>query len=407
MAVRTAGFSADRLALLDRVLKERYVDAGLLPGTLIQIWRRGELAHTALCGVVDTERQKPMHEDAIFRIYSMTKPVVGVALLILMEEARIALRDEVARYVPQFADLRVMTGGSVGAWETAPLKRPMRIIDLATNTSGFVGAGDTLLCRVYAEQRIGDTETAGGLEAMVAQLAKLPLEFSPGERWAYGDVSTNVLGYIIETVSGMSLGAFLRSRIFEPLGMSDTGFSCPPEKLPRFASLYYAKGETFAFDAKDAMGRSPPKLESGAGGLVSTASDYMRFCRMLLGSGSLEGTQIIAPKSAAMMRTNYLPGGRDMADLGGARFAGWNLGGEGQSICAGTTINPVERLIPASAGDIFWAGAACTHFWVDPSEDLAAIFMAQVFDSPAFRAISGQFRTLVYSAMTESGARRT
>jgi CubicO group peptidase (beta-lactamase class C family) len=400
-----AGFSPARLAILDRFIKEGYVETGLLPGTLIQVWRHGELAHAAMAGMMDAERGLAMREDTIFRIYSMTKPVIGVALLALVEEGRISLDEEVAAYIPAWKDLRVWTGGELDSFTTAPARRPMTVLDLATHTAGLGGWTDGPVVRAYHERRIGDANTEGGLETFVDQLADLPLAYSPGESWDYSDATT-ALGYIIQKVAGEPLGEFLHRRIFGPLGMPDTAFFCPPEKASRLAAQYGngddGRATPFA-DTHDFL--SPPKLESGNGGLVSTTADYMRFSRMLLGRGALDGVQIVGPKSVELMRTNMLPGNQDSVELAtrGA-YDNWLFEGVGHSICCGTTTSIARRRMPCSAGDIFWGGAANSYVLVDPSEDLAIVFMAQRMAAPFFFTLQRLIFTMVYSALTQLDA---
>jgi CubicO group peptidase (beta-lactamase class C family) len=410
-AAKRAGLSPARLANLDRVLKEKYVDTGRLPGTLTQVWRRGELAHTSIVGSMDLERKTPMREDAIFRIYSMTKPITAVALMILVEEGKIGLGDDVATYIPSWKDLGVFVNGTRGAFVTKPPKRPMKVIDLATHTSGltYPWMARTRIDAAYHEIGIDEPAFAGDLDAMMGELAKLPLEFSPGDKWNYS-VSIDVLGYLVQKISGQSFGEFLRTRLFEPLGMNDTGFHCPASKRERFTSCYQAYPDdrrlTLQDDAEKSTYADPPKLESGGGGLVSTASDYMRFCRMFLGGGTLDGVQILSPKTVALFSLNHLPGNRGMIEMNN----GWRLYDEaglegiGFSLACGVTMDVAKTRIPGTPGEFWWSGAANTTFWVDPKEDLAVVFMTQVKGSPHEFHVRRDVRTLVYSAFTASYA---
>src|SRR5690348_9455422 len=294
----SVGLSAKRLARLDQAMTEKYVDTHLLPGFLVQVFRRGDLAHTGMAGHMDIERGKKMQEDAIFRIYSMTKPITALALMMLVEEGRIALDDDVHTYIPSWKDLRVymsgvpsLTTNTAGQFITAPPKRRMKVIDLVTHTSGLTYGfmTRTAVDAEYRRAKIGDFQTPGGLDAFIEQLAKIPLDFSPGDYWSYS-VSIDVMGYLVQKLSGQTFGEFLRTRLFEPLGMKDTAFSVPHDKIERFASCYQPKkggGLQIQDDAGKSTYAEPPKLESGGGGLVSTAHDYMRFCRMMLGGGTL------------------------------------------------------------------------------------------------------------------------
>ncbi len=416
MRPETIGLSASRLARVDEVMKRRYVDSGRLPGLLTMVYRRGKLAHTGMSGHLDRERGKPMREDAIFRIYSMSKPITAVALMMLVEEGLIGLDDDVATHIPSWRNLGVyatgipsfVPGGPPG-FLTTPVKRPMKIVDLVTHTSGLTYGfmNRTSVDRAYRHAKLAEFNTEGGLDAMIEQLSNLPLEFSPGTSWNYS-VSIDVMGYLVQQLSGMSFGEFLRTRLFEPLGMTDTAFWCPPEKIDRFASCYQPKeggGMKLQDDAGKSTYAAPPSLESGGGGLVSTAHDYMRFCRMLLQGGSLDGEQILSPKTVALFSLNYLPENKDLADLAPpGLFSEAGYSGIGFSIGCGVTVDVVKTRLPGTVGEFFWGGAASTAFWIDPKEELAVVFMTQVLGSDARLTLRRDLRSLVYSAMSESFA---
>ena len=245
------------------------------------------------------------------------------------------------------------------------------------------------------------------MDAFIEQLANIPLDFSPGEAWNYS-VSIDVMGYLVQKLSGQTFGEFLRTRLFEPLGMKDTFFSVPADKMDRFCSCYMP-GKDGKLVIQDDAGKStyaePPKLESGGGGLVSTAHDYMRFCRMMLGGGSLDGVQILSPKTVAMFGMNLLPNNKLMTDMSlAATFSEAGYGGIGFSIGCGVTMDIAKARIPGTPGEFFWGGAASTAFWIDPKEDLAVVFMTQVMGTDARLTLRRDLRTLVYSAMTESFA---
>ncbi len=322
----TAGFSQTRLQLLDKVMKERYVDSGLLNGIHTQIFRRGELVHNGLAGLMDIERNKSWREDAIIRIYSMTKPITAVALMMLVEEGKIGLDDNVYAHIPSWKNLGVYQSGvpslvenTAGQFITSPCDRPMKIIDLLTHTSGLTYGfmRRTLVDGEYRRQKIADRQTEGGLEGMIEQLSKIPLDFSPGTKWNYS-VSIEVVGYLVQKCFGMTLGEFLRTRIFEPLGMWDTSFSVPASKLDRFASCYMPKeggGLQVQDDSQKSTYAEWPKLESGGGGLVSTMHDYMLFCRMMLAGGTLDGAQILSPKTVQLFSMNFLPNNQLLSDM--------------------------------------------------------------------------------------------
>ncbi len=410
----SVGLSSERLARLDRTMKEKYVDTGQLPGFIVQVFRRGELAHTGMSGFMDIERGKKMQEDAIFRIYSMTKPITAVALMMLVEEGKIALDDDVHTHIPSWKNLRVyvsgipsLTANTQGQFITAPPKRRMRVIDLATHTSGLTYGfmTRTAVDAEYRRLKIGDFQTPGGLDAFIEQLANLPLDFSPGDYWTYS-VSIDVLGYLVQKLSGQTFGEFLRTRIFEPLGMHDTAFSVPKSKLDRLCSCYVPKkggGLEIQDDGQNSTFAEPPKLESGGGGLVSTAHDYLRFCRMMLNGGELDGVRILSPKTVGMFRLNLLPGGRLMADMQPAEgmFSEAGYAGVGFSIGCGVTVDPAKTHVPGSAGEYFWGGAAATAFWIDPEEDLTVVFMTQVMGTEARLTLRRDLRTLVYAAVVD------
>jgi CubicO group peptidase (beta-lactamase class C family) len=412
----SAGLSSKRLELLDRRMKEVYVDSGILPGFQTQIWRRGTLAHNACIGSMDLERGKAWRDDAIVRIYSMTKPITAVALMMLAEEGRIGLDDMVATHIPSWKNLRVYASGmpslvenTAGQFITVPCERPMKVVDLVTHTSGLTYGfmSRTAVDAEYRRQKVGDFQTPGGLDTFIEQLSKIPLDFSPGKFWNYS-VAIDVMGYLVQKLSGQTFGEFLRTRLFEPLGMKDTSFSVPAAKLDRFASCYMPKqggGLKLQDDAAKSTYAEPPKLESGGGGLVSTAQDYMRFCRMMLGGGTLDGVQILSPKTVEMFSLNLLPDNKLMSDMSAAvTFSEAGYGGIGVSIGCGVTINPALTRLPCTQGEFFWGGAASTAFWIDPKEDMAVVFMTQVMGTDARLTLRRDLRTLAYSAMTERNA---
>jgi len=409
------GFAPDRLGRIGELLKTRYVDSGVLPGVLTLVWRRGAIAHQSLSGVMDRERGTALRADAIFRIYSMTKPITSVALLMLLEEGKIALDDPVHRYIPGFAKLGVFAGGNLaGGFLTAPPAKPMKVVDLMRHTAGLTYGflTRTNLDAAYAKLGVAEPHTEGGLAAMIAQLEQLPLEFAPGAAWNYS-VAADVLGYLVETISGQTFADFVRGQILKPLGMRDTDFYVPPEKQDRFASCYYAKAGKLVIqdDCRKSTYAAPPKLESGGGGLVGTAGDYLRFCRMLLGGGALAGengdsVRLLSPKTVALMTMNHLPGGREMTQMmpSTATFNETGYAGVGFGLGVGVTVDLVHTGLPGTVGEYSWGGAAGTYFFCDPKEDMAVVFMTQVLGAPERIRIRRDLRTLVYGAMSESFA---
>ena len=413
MKPESSGFSSERLARLDRVMTSRYVDTGRLPFIQTLIWRRGALVRTGLAGHMDLERGRTMREDAIVRIYSMTKPITAVALMMLAEEGLIGLDDDVATHIPEWKNMGVYATGMPSlipagkpTYITTPPTRPMKVIDLLTHTAGLTYGfmNRTAVDRAYRDLGVADFATEGGLDAMIAQLASLPLEFSPGTAWNYS-VAIDVLGYLVQKLSGKPFGEFLRTRLFEPLGMTDTAFFCPPEKQDRLAACYMPKsggGLTVQDPPNSSRFGAPPALESGGGGLVSTAHDYMRFCRMMLNRGTLDGVQILSPKTVDLFSMNFLPSNRDLASLAPpGLFSEAGYAGVGFSLGCGVTLDQTRTRLPGTAGEYFWGGAASTAFWIDPGEDLAVVFMTQVLGSDARLTLRRDLRTLVYSAMTE------
>ncbi len=396
-----SGFCEDRLARIPRFL-EAQVAAGALPGALTLIWRQGRIAHHSLVGQVDLARGTPMRDDAIFRLYSMTKPVTAVALLMLLEEGRIALDDAVAKFIPALADLKLADG-------SAP-RHAMTVLDLLRHTAGFTYGfhNRTPIDAAYRAQKIADTNTQGGLPAMIAQLERLPLEYSPGEAWIYS-VAIDVAGYLVRLVSGQSYADFVREKILTPLKMTDTDFLVPENKRDRFTACYALReGKLDLFDDPESSEfLAPPKLESGGGGLVGTAADYLRFCRMLLNKGELEGVRLLSPKTVALMTTNHLPGGKEVVDLAptGDAFTESGYRGLGFGLGVSVTVDPVRLGIPGTKGEFAWGGMASTAFFVDPVEDMVVIFMTQVIVDTARRVrLRRDLRTLIYAAMTDSHA---
>jgi CubicO group peptidase (beta-lactamase class C family) len=357
-----------------------------------------------------------MKDDTIFRIYSMTKPITSVAFMMLFEEGRVTLDEPVHKYIPEWKNLGVFQAGTAPAFLTRPPSRPMLIVDLLRHTSGLTYGFQqrSNVDAAYREMKIGEVEKAGTLQSMIEDLAKIPLEFSPGEAWNYS-VSTDVIGYLIGKISGKPFEQFLKERIFDPLGMNDTDFFVPADKVQRFAACYSADpkgGMTFhAADRKGGLTLqddptrsaflSPPSFISGGGGLCSTTADYLTFCRALLNGGELGGVRLIGPKTLKLMTSNHLPGGRYLPEMSRSLFSEANYDGIGFGLGFSVTMNPAQTLILGSPGEYAWGGAATTAFWIDPAEELIAIFMTQVLPSSAY-PIRRELRTMVYAAITDS-----
>jgi CubicO group peptidase (beta-lactamase class C family) len=399
----SVGLSPSRLQHLDRFIQQRYLDAGRLPCAMTLIERRGEIAHHSLQGQMDVERGRALTEDTIFRIYSMTKPITSVALMMLVEEGVVALDDPVHRYIPQWRDLGVFEAGVPGAYRTRPPAAPMRIIDLLRHTSGLTYGLQqrTNVDAAYRKLGFGDPVGASTLDAMIEGLAKIPLETSPGDVWNYS-ISTDVVGYLVGKLSGMPFEELLRERIFAPLGMVDTAFHVPPQKSSRLAACYVATADgrmQLQDDPQTSAFLKPPSFVSGGGGLLSTTADYLRFCRMLLNGGVLEGTRLLSPKTVELMTANHLPGGRQLPDMAVSLFNDAGYAGVGFGLGFAVTTDPARGLVPGSAGDFSWGGMASTYFWVDPREQLIVIFMTQLMPATLYN-LRRELRTLVYSAFT-------
>jgi CubicO group peptidase (beta-lactamase class C family) len=411
-----AGMSQKAFDRIEDHLKRRYIDTGRFPGTQLVVFRRGNVVHNAVQGFADLERKAPMKDDTIFRIYSMTKPITSVAFMMLLEEGRVALDEPVHKYIPEWKNLGVFQAGIAGGFLAKPPARPMQIVDLLRHTSGLTYGFQqrSNIDAAYRGAKVGDMDNSVTLQSMIADLAKIPLEFSPGDAWNYS-ISTDVVGYLIETISGQPFEQFLKERIFQPLGMSDTDFFVPAEKAHRFAACYSADpagmmsihnadkkgGLTLQDDPTTSLFLAPPSFISGGGGLCSTAADYLTFCRALLNGGELGGVRLIGPKTLGLMTANHLPGGRDLPEMSRSMFAEAAYNGVGFGLGFAVTLDPAKTLMPGSRGEYSWGGAASTAFWIDPAEELIAIFMTQVMPSSAY-PVRRELRTMIYGGITDS-----
>lgn len=399
----SVGLDSGQLARINEHLGRRYVEPGKIPGSITLVARRGQACYLDVQGQRDVERASPMAEDSILRIYSMSKPITSLAMMTLLERGLFSLDDPVHRFIPAWRKLGVWTAGSYPLFATEPVKRPMTIRDLFMHTSGltydFLRASN--IDYAYRKLQVGNPQQGYTLQDMIDQLAQLPLEFSPGERWNYS-VATDVLGYLVEVISGQSLPDYLRSAIFEPLGMVDTSFEIAPQKMTRFASCYERnpnKEMVLNDDGQDSrfVDRS---FYSGGGGLLSTVGDYYRFCQMLLGGGTVDGQRIIGSRTLAFMTRNHLPGGADMSEFATGGFSESAYEGVGFGLGFASKIDPVRNGYPGSTGSFFWGGLASTLFWVDPVEELVVIFMTQLMPSSTFN-FRGQLENIIYGALRQ------
>ena len=401
VSAESVAMNKSQLARIGDHLQQRYIDPGRIPGSLTLVARGAKPCYIEALGMRDVERARPMTEDTIFRIYSMTKPITSLAIMGLCERGLLGLNDPVHRFIPSWKKLAVHKGGAWPQFVTEPCKRPMTVRDLLMHTSGltydFMRA--TNVDRAYRKQGVGLAKPGYTLQTMIEQLAELPLEFSPGERWNYS-VATDVLGYLVERISGMSFADYLQQTIFDPLGMVDTAFEIAPDKLDRFASCYLRDpgGAMVLQDDSQASQFASRSFYSGGGGLVSTLHDYFRFCQMLLNGGTLDGQRIIGSRTLAFMCRNHLPKGADMSRLAMGSFSETGYEGVGFGLGFAQKVDPVRNGYPGSEGSYFWGGLASTLFWVDPREQLIVIFLTQLIPSNTYN-FRGQLEALVYAAL--------
>jgi CubicO group peptidase (beta-lactamase class C family) len=367
--------------------------------------RDSRVAYLDHYGHRDVEADLPVEGDTIFRIYSMTKPVTTVAAMLLWEEGRFQLKDPVSRFLPEFGDLRVWRGGSSSNPATEPALDEPLLWHLMTHTSGltygflYAHPVDELYRRASFELT---TPPGLDLAGVCERLAELPLLFQPGREWNYS-MATDVLGRVVEVVSGQPLDQFLAERIFEPLGMGDTGFFVPEAEHHRLAALYLAGTGQPAYTRIDSLGSAalaPPACLAGGGGLVSTMADYHRFASMLLQRGDHRGVRVLGPRTVDLMMQNHLPGGVDLRAFGRPISAETLFDGVGFGLGGSVVIDPVTAKVPGSVGEFAWGGAASTAFWVDPAESITAIFLTQLLPSRTY-PVRSELRQLVYQALVD------
>ena len=396
------GFDPARLTRIDEHFG-RYVDEGRLAGWQVLVTRRGEIAHSTTYGLRDREAGTPVESDTLWRIYSMTKPVTSVAAMMLWEEGRFELTDEVGRWLPEFADMRVYSKGSTLKPYTVPAVEPIRVWHLLTHTAGLTyGFMQTSVVDGLYRAAGYDLYPPAEVDLATACRAfgELPLLFQPGTAWGYS-VATDVLGRLIEVVSGQSLDVFLTERILRPLGMEDTRWYVDGADVGRLAALYVpdpATGRALRHDALGALAYEKPALLSGGGGLISSAADYHRFTQLLLRGGELDGVRLLGPRTVRFMTRNHLPGGQDLGTLSTGGFAETTLDGIGFGLGFAVVDDPIPSRVPSSVGEYYWGGVASTAFWVDPAEEITAMFFTQLMPSSTW-PIRPQLRQLVYSAL--------
>ena len=404
------GLDAGRLEHIASHLDRNYIAPGKIAGCQLAISRHGQPAYLRSFGLMDRERARPMADDTIFRIFSMTKPITSIALMQLYEQGHFQLNDPVSRYIPSWRNHRVWVSGRGASMVTEPPVRPVSMRDLLGHTGGLtyggalaaLGAPDEgdPVDEAYAEARV-TRSGEDSLAAFASKIGNVPLRYQPGERWMYS-YSTDVCGALVEIISGRPLDQYIAEVITGPLGMVDTAFQVAAEKASRLAANYQRAADKSLKLVDDPVASEylkPPKFLSGGGGLTSTLADYMRFCEMLRRGGELDGARIIGPRTLDLMRMNHLKDGLDLAHLAVESFSESPLEGAGFGLGFAMTLDQVAAG-SISAGEYYWGGAASTLFWVDPKEDLSVVFLTQCMPTGVFN-FRGQLKNLIYSAIVD------
>ncbi len=401
----SVGMSSEKLDMLPKLLGA-FVEKGLLPGFVEAVAREGKIVHFEAFGKRDVERDLPMEKDTIFRMYSMTKPITGTAIMILVDEGKLNVTDKLSKYLPEFSEMTVLEVADNGSTKTVPAKTPITIEHLLTHTSGLVyGLFDGgPLGEMYNEAGINTDGSSGKtLEDFSKAVAKLPLKAEPGTEWHYS-VAMDVLGRVVEVVTGERFGDFLEDRVFDPLKMTDAGFQVPADKADRFAANYAPANGGMALldDPKTSSFLKEPSLDSGGGGMVGTASDYLRFAQMLLNGGELDGVRILSEDAVKEMTTNHLGPKFGDAPLG-TLMAGIPFDGIGFGYTGAVVMDGVKQTIFGGEGEYSWGGYASTDFWIDKKEKIVGIVLTQLIPT-------GTYPTRIvmhngaYAAITESYA---
>jgi CubicO group peptidase (beta-lactamase class C family) len=398
-----AGFDEERLERLGHHFESRYVATGKIPGCQIAVTRGGTVAYWNSFGLMDRERTTPVGDDTIWRIYSMTKPITSIALMQLYEQGLFQLSDPIHRYLPEWKGLQVGELQPDGSLRLTEQVRPMSVLDALTHQTGLAGGltpghpTDHAFEAALRANRKGMT-----LEGVVSLLAEFPLKFQPGTSWNYG-LSTDICGRLVEVLSDQPFDRYLKANLFKPLGMVDTSFSVDDDSLNRFAASYlYQPGRPplLLDDPEQSSYRRKRSYLSGAAGLVSTTSDYLRFCQMLLDRGDAGATRVIGRKTLELMTSNHLPGDADVVDVATGGFGETEFAGVGFGLGFAVGKGPAATKAAGSVGEFYWGGAASTAFWIDPVEDLAVVFMTQLLPSAAY-PFRSQLRALVYQALAD------
>ncbi len=381
---KSQGMSAEKLAAIPEKIQP-YIDQGKLAGAITAVARNGKIVHFEAMGSMDTERNKPMQSDTIFRLYSMTKPVTGTAIMMLVDEGKLSLQDPVSKYIPEFAMTKVFVKEEAGKLITEPVKSPLTIQHLMMHTSGLPYPSNAHpVSRAYVKEGVNSGGHSGlTLEEFAKKVASVPLMYQPGTEWKYG-VSMDVLGRIVEVASGQRFGTFLRERIFSPLGMKDSGFQVQSSEVERFAANYGRTddGKRLIDDPVKSRYLTAPSQESGGGGMVGTAADYLRFAQMLLNEGELDGVRIISKASAREMTTNQMDPKLGTAPL--KFIPGINMEGVGFGYCGAAVMDGVEQTLFGPAGVYSWGGAASTDFWIDRHQKIVGVVLTQMMPTNSY-----------------------
>jgi CubicO group peptidase (beta-lactamase class C family) len=399
-----SGLSSERLKRIDSFIQSEYIDSGKLPGALTLVARRGEIAHFSALGNMDAERSTPTEKDTIYRIYSMTKAITTVALMMLYEEGKFQLNDPVSKYLPEWEKTEVWESGEYPDFKTRPQDRPMTVRDLLSHQSGLTyGFNDSnAIDRTYQRHSLLEAFD-GPLEEWSKFLSEIPLLFSPGTAWNYS-FATDLCGYLVEVISGQKLDAFFKQHITDPLGMVDTAFFVPDEKLDRFAANYVpTKDEKLELldDSETSDYRKSPKCLSGGGGMVSTASDYYTFLQMLADGGTADGKRYLSRKTIELMSANHLPNGVSLADFAvQGQWSEATFDGVGFGLGFSVVLDPATSQLVGSKGQYAWGGAASTAYWIDPVEDVVVVFMTQLMPSSTY-PIRRELQALVNAAIDD------
>lgn len=396
-----AGLSASRLERITDHINRNYMDAGKISGCQILVSRHGYPAYFKSFGMMDLERNKAMSDDAIFRIYSMSKPITSVALMQLYEKGYFQLNDPVSRIIPQWKDHRVYVSGEGEGMETIEPTRPMTFRHLLSHSGGLTyGNTDHPVDEVYKNHDVGRRK-GDTLRTFIEKLAHVPLRYEPGQAWMYS-LSTDVCGYLVEALSGQPFDEYLQENIFDPLAMNDTSFFVDESKISRFTSNYERNPDKtlrLIDDGKESTYLEKPSFFSGGGGLTSTTADYYQFCEMLRRGGVLKDHRLLGPRTLGLMTKNHLAQGQDLTQLAIGGFSETANEGVGFGLGFAMTLGEVQTG-GLGSGDYYWGGAASTIFWVDPVEDLVVIFMTQLMPSGTFN-FRGQLKNIVYSSIVE------